>query len=176
MTRLNHITDRFVTLLTQSQSSLYAYILSLVQDGVLAEDLLQETNLTRWHKAGDFDPETHFMAWACRVAYFKVLSDRRRRARDRHVFNDELLDYLAERQAQRIEGLDRRRYALRDCLKRLSVSQRELIQKRYQPDGSVQAMAREQGRTVGVISQTLYRIRCKLIDCIHASLAVEPRP
>ncbi len=163
--------EHVVTLLTRAQPSLHAYILSLLPDPALADDVLQETNVTLWRKAGDFQPGTSFTAWACQVAWYKVLSARRRMARDRHCFGDELLDYLAERQAQRAEGLEPRRTALRDCIARLPEPQRRLLRDRYRPGASVQAIARDSGRTVGVVSQTLYRIRTALEECIRGSLS-----
>ena len=173
---MNKESQEFVQLLTQVQSSLYAYILSLVLDHAKADDLLQETNLTLWNKADQFEAGTHFLAWACKVAYFKVLSHRRSQARDRHVFNDELLDFLAEQQIERSEQQERRREALRHCIKRLSTYQQQLLAARYQAGGSVKDMAMKKGRTVGVISQTLYRIRCTLNKCIEARIAAEQLP
>ncbi len=163
----------FIRLLTQSQSPLYGYIMSLVLDHAQAEDLLQETNMTLWDKADQFKPGTSFLAWGCRVAYFKVLSHRRAMARDRHVFNDELLDYLAERQLDRADLLDRRREALQECLKRLPVYQQNLLRARYQAGGSVKIIAAQKRCSVGVISQTLYRIRCALIACVEARAVTE---
>lgn len=163
----------FVSLLTSSQSSVYAYICSLVFDSNVATDLLQETNLTLWRKRAEFEPGTNFAAWAYRVAYFKVLSYRRNLSRDMHLFDDELLDYLAERQSVRMEVGDRRHEALRGCMKKLSEPHRKLVQERYMTGGSVQVLAEKHGRTTAVISQTLYRIRCALLECIGAKLSME---
>ena len=52
-----------------------------------------------------------------------------------------------------------RNKALKSCLQKLSESQRKLVEERYKPGASVQKIAADQGRTVGAISQTLYRIR-----------------
>ena len=170
---MNKNSPEFIQLLTQAQSSLYAYILSLMLDHAQAEDLLQETNMTLWHKADQFRSGTNFLAWSYRIAYFKVLSHRRAMARDRHVFNDELLDYLAERQLNRVDLLDRRREALQECLKKLSVHQQNLLRARYKAGGSIKVIAAQKGCSAGVISQTLYRIRCALIKCIEARVVAE---
>ena len=165
--------QEFVRLLTRAQSSLYTYIYSLLPDSNMAEDLLQETNTTLWQKASDFEPGTSFLAWSCQVAYFKVLSQRRKLARDRHLFDDQLVDYLAEIQASRLDKLDGRRDALRQCLQKLPPDHRDLVEKRYRAGGSVQGIAENSGRTPGVVSQTLYRIRTELLDCIRTSLHLE---
>ena len=40
---------------------------------------------------------------------------------------------------------------------------------------SVQALAEELGRTIGSVSQTLYRIRAKLAKCVKRALNAEHR-
>jgi len=168
--------DEFVRLLTGAQTSLYAYILSLLPDRAAARDVLQETNLTLWHKRAEFQPGTSFMAWGCRVAYFHVLNHRRSLKRDRLVFDDELLDFLVERHVERIPEADRWELALKKCLENLPTGQRSLIEKRYAPDGSVQELAAAEGKSVGAISQTLYRIREALLNCIQGSLVTKESP
>lgn len=163
--------DEFITLLTAAQTSLWAYVFSLLPDHVAAQDVLQETNLTLWRKANAFQPGTSFLAWACQVAYFHVLSHRRRARRDRLVFDEEVLAYLAERQAERAEGLGERLVALRGCLEKLPPPSRQLLEKRYAPGGSVKELAEADGRSVAALSQVLYRIREKLLDCIETARA-----
>ncbi|MEO0446823.1 MAG: sigma factor, partial [Verrucomicrobiota bacterium] len=57
-------TAEFIDLLTRAQSAVFGYIMSLCQDHSRAHDLLQETNLTMWKKAENFEPGTNFNAWA----------------------------------------------------------------------------------------------------------------
>ena len=163
--------DAFITELTAAQPSLWAYVFSLLPDHVAAQDVLQETNLTLWRKASDFQPGTSFVAWACQVAYFHVLSHRRRVRRDRLVFDEEVLAYLAERQAERAETLADRLVALRGCLEKLPQPSRRLLEERYAPGGSVKDLAEADGRSVAALSQVLYRIREKLLSCIETTRA-----
>ncbi len=69
----------FVGSLTGSQRKLYAFILSLVRHPADADDILQETNLVLWRKAGEFEAGTSFEAWSFRVAHFQVMDHRKRR-------------------------------------------------------------------------------------------------
>jgi RNA polymerase sigma-70 factor, ECF subfamily len=162
--------EEFLTLLTASQSSVYAYIASLLPNRQQADDLLQETNMVLWRKAEEFESGTSFVAWACQVAYFNVLSHRRRKSRDRHTFGDDLFDYLAERQCERMDEVEDRQHALRKCLEKLPAKQRELIEARYAPGASVRRLADERQTTEGALSQSLYRIRNTLLECIKRSL------
>ncbi|OAI53247.1 hypothetical protein AYO44_04240 [Planctomycetaceae bacterium SCGC AG-212-F19] len=161
--------DEFIMHLTAAQASLWAYVFSLLPDHMAAQDVLQETNLTLWRKATDFQPGTSFLAWACQVAYFHVLSHRRQMRRDRLVFDDNVIAYLAERQADRAAELGDRLVALRGCLEKLPEPSRRLLQERYAPGGSVKDLAETDGRSVAALSQVLYRIREKLLNCIETA-------
>ena len=111
------------------------------------------------------------MAWSSRIAYFHVLSHRRKMGRDRLVFDEDVLDYLAERQLERTDETDRRATALKRCVEKLPSNQRELVAQRYAPGGSVQGIAAAAGRTVGAISQSLYLIREALRKCVEQAVA-----
>ncbi len=163
--------EHFIRDLTASQNSLYGYILSLLPDRAAAEDVLQEVNLTAWQKQENFTEGTSFFAWTAKIAYFHVLSHRRKMARDRLVFDDDVLDYLAERQVERAAEVDQRVKALKRCLEKLPANQRELVEQRYAPGGSVQDIAAAAGRKAGAISQSLFRIRGALLKCVEQTVA-----
>jgi len=165
--------EEFIRELTAVQPTLWAYVFSLLPDHAGAQDVLQQTNLTLWRKADDFQAGTSFFAWASKAAYFHVLSYRRGMRRDRLVFNDEVFAYLAERQAERLEeaGPGVRLTALRGCLEKLPPHSRRLLEGRYAPGASVQNLAETDGRSTAALSQVLYRIRETLLACIERSLA-----
>jgi RNA polymerase sigma-70 factor (ECF subfamily) len=173
MQTLEENREEFIRDLTAAQSSLWGYVFSLLPDHAAAQDVLQQTNLTLWRKAGDFQPGTSFIAWASRAAYFHVLTYRRGMRRDRLVFNDEVFAYLAERQGERMAegGPEGRLTALRGCLDKLPPHSRKLLESRYAPGASVKDLAEADGRSVAALSQVLYRIRETLLECIDASLA-----
>lgn len=166
-------TEEFIELLTGAQSAVFGYIVSLCHDHALAKDILQETNLTLWRKADDFEQGTSFPAWACRTAYFHLLNHRRKRSREQLVFDEDVFDYLAERQGERSAASDRRLEALRECVAKLPAAHRDLIDRRYRPGASVQAIARDEGKTEGAVSQALFRIRTTLQRCVEKRLLKE---
>lgn len=163
--------DEFVKLLTSCQSGLYACILSLMPDRVTSQDILQETNLTLWHKADEFEEGTNFMAWASRIARYHVLNFRRAKNRDQLVFDEELFRTLCERQAISIEDTPgSHAEALRECLKKLPKEHHALIEERYAPQGAVSRIAESRGQSVGAVSQMLYRIRESILNCVSLRL------
>ena len=93
-------------------------------------------------------------------------------AREKLVFNDEILDYLSERNDERIvqDAAADSIKALKSCMLKLSENHRILVEERYKPGASVKKIAADQKRTVGAISQTLYRIRHNLMLCVEKTL------
>ncbi|MEQ8616480.1 MAG: sigma-70 family RNA polymerase sigma factor [Lacipirellulaceae bacterium] len=158
--------DRFVLEIIAAQGRLYAYILSLLLDRDRAHDVLQQTNIVLLEKESEFQWGTNFGAWACSVAFYEVLSERRSRTRDRHLFNDELLALIAVDAEAEALSIDQRRVALEACLKGLTQPQKELLTARYAPGGSVEEMADVLNKTPGAVSAMLHRIRAKLAKCI----------
>jgi len=165
----------FIQHFTRHQRQIYLYILTLLPNATDAEEVLQETNLVIWRKAGDFQPGTNFRAWACQIAYFEVLKFRDRRRRDRLQFSQEFVDALAEEVAARADLLERRRLALTRCLGKLRERDRELIQHRYAPGQTSQSVADLLGRPLNSIYQSLGRIRKALFECVNRELAAESR-
>ena len=68
---------------------------------------------------------------------------------------------------------DPRRTALAACLQKLKPPQRDLVMRRYEPDGSVNAMAAAAGITPKAVSDRLRRIRDALLDCVNRAIARE---
>ena len=133
---MNSDSEEFVRLLTEAQGPVYGYLLTLIPDRSRARDLLQETNITLWKKAATFEEGTNFNAWACKIAYFHVLSFRRKMAREKLVFDDDILDYLAERNDDRLiqDFTKDRNSALKACMQKLSDKQRNLLKKGTNPE------------------------------------------
>ncbi|MEN1680545.1 MAG: sigma-70 family RNA polymerase sigma factor [Planctomycetota bacterium] len=164
---------RFLQLYTANQHRVLGYLLTLTGDRNVAEDLLQETAVTVFTKFSDFKPGTDFAAWACQVAYWKVMNHRRSVARSKTFLSDELLERLAERTVEIGPTLDARRKALDACLQRLDDRDRAFLMARYQPDGSVALAAQQAGRTTAATYKALTRLRQALRDCVSLQLAAE---
>ena len=159
--------------LIQHQERLYAYILALVGDGSVAEDVLQETNLAASRMLSESREVDNFVAWVFGVARNQVAAYRRIQGNDRLLFNDELLSIVGEEAADATDDLPLRQQALGGCLEQLPQEQRDLVLRRYHSGASVESLATELQRTVGSISQTLYRIRMTLMSCIEGKMTNE---
>jgi RNA polymerase sigma-70 factor (ECF subfamily) len=166
-------TEQFIRCLTDHQSRLFAYLVSLLGDVHEARNVLQETNLELWRKSSDFAVGTDFAAWSRRIAHFKVLAFLRDKKRDRHLFDGVLLNQIAHR-PQPAEDDETLRIALRRCLAALPDGLRLLIGRRYGSDLSIREIAQRVGKSEAAIKVALSRARKQLMHCIERRLAADP--
>ena len=162
-----------ITLLTDAQRVLHAFILSQVADLAAADDVLQETNLVLWDKRDDYTPGTDFRAWAFRIARYQVMAYRKQQTRDRLVFSDDLISQLANDADSRAAGHNERRNALAGCVSKLRDDDREMLKLKYAESMSGREIAEATGRSTDAVYQLLHRIRETLMECIRRVLARE---
>ncbi len=128
-----------------------------------------------WEKMEEFEADSNFGAWACTVAYYKVLDHRRKLKKDGVlVFNDTLCELLSEDSIEQPEEVDMKRSALSKCLSNLNNGERELLLARYQnKKGSMDEVSQVTGRSRASLRVTLSRLRDKLRNCIIKRIAAE---
>ena len=160
----------FTELMASHQPRLLAYIRSLVSNPEVAKDVLQQTNLVLLRKAKDFQPGTSFSAWARRVAYFEVLTQRRTIGRERILFDGDLLEKMANTAEHRSDQYEDRREALIECMRRLPEKLRAMLTERYVDQKGVIRIAEEMGATANAVSQKLFRAKSNLMKCVARRL------
>ena len=162
---------RLMALMTRHQRRIFSYIYALVPDRYDAEDLLQETSLVICEKFDDFKEGTDFVAWACQIAYWRVRYSRQKFARSKVVFDQEIVDAVAQTASEMVEELDDRHVALGNCLQKLHPRDRDLLLVRYEPGSGVEEAAKRSGRTLQTAYKALARLRKLLLDCVSTKLA-----
>ncbi|MEM1296699.1 MAG: sigma factor-like helix-turn-helix DNA-binding protein [Verrucomicrobiota bacterium] len=108
------------------------------------------------------------------IARFEVLKYRRKMARDRHVFREDVMELLTEsvEEQNSIVSNEKYREALAQCLGRLPSKSKELISAAYQDDQTIRELAVQIGKSDTALYKALDRIRKKLHDCIHRRVSL----
>lgn len=162
--------ERFTRLLMANQRRIYAFVLSLVHDPVMADDVLQEVSGVLWRKFDEFRDQTDFAAWAMSTARLSVFEWRRRQAKLPLSLSDEEMACLADDAAELCGEFETRRAALRECLHKLGEKERQLLHSRYFLQQSVAEMATQAGYTPRAIYKALDKIHAVLLRCIRRNL------
>ena len=60
----------YVELLTQHGRQLFGYIHALLRNFADTEDVYQQATLVTWQKFDQYESDTNFLGWACRISEF----------------------------------------------------------------------------------------------------------
>src|SRR6476619_3033649 len=154
------------TLFGRHRVALYRWLLRLVRDEALAEDLLSEVFLDVWRQAASFEARSSVSTWLLAIARYKALSARRRRT-------DAQLDEatmstvpdIADDPEISLQKKDRAE-ALRQSLPRLSPEHREVIDLAYYHGESVKEIADIVGINEATVKTRMFYARRKLAELV----------
>ena len=166
-------TREFISLLQANDRQLHGFILALVSDWNVADDLVQQTSIKLWEQFDQYRPEEDFGAWARAIARFEVLNYFNSIRRDRHVFSEAFMETVSRRSSALGHQQEQRRGALEKCLGELHERHRELIQRCYARGASIKSVAESLGRSLEATYKSVQRIRQTLHSCIDRRLKQE---
>ena len=161
---------QFLRHYAESEVALHTFVRSLVPTRQMASEVMQDVIIVLWEK---FDAAADFQGWAFGVAKNVALRHLRRQSRDRHVFDDELVNQLADDAVALVPVHDGHREALERCLDKLPAAQRELVLTAYTKGTRMDELATRRGQTPMALYKLLHRIRQALLECVERTLAKE---
>ncbi len=168
----------FVAALEAAQCDLRAYVCYLLGNTDAADDVVQETNLTLCQEWESYDTSRPFLAWAKTLAYYQVMTYLKTASREKVIFDETAVDFLAVLDARDDGGADvavRQAYWLEEGLKTLPHRDRSLINFRYRHRYSLTRLSRRYRMSVASLSFVLIRIRKKLGTFIARKMREEER-
>ena len=145
----------------------YRWLLRLVDDEALAEDLLSEVFLDVWRHAASFEARSSVSTWLLAIARYKALSARRRRT-DAEL--DEATVSTVPDTADDPEVTlqkENRAEALRQSLPRLSPEHREVIDLAYYHGKSVKEIAAIVSISEATVKTRMFYARRKLAELVE---------
>ena len=133
-----------------------AYLLKLTRDSQAAEDLMQETMLAIWRKAGQFDPSRgQASAWVFTIARNIWIDAWRKQKRPTFDPDDPALVPAAEPEASDMMELKQSGAALHEALKTLPAEQVELIRLSFFDEASHSTIAAQTGLPIGTVKSRI---------------------
>ncbi len=161
---------RVLRLLVEHHDELFSFILSIVRNLSVAEDVMQDVAVVVCERWNQFTVGTDFGKWSRQIARYKILSERDRTLKRIHLLDDDAIDRIAV-------GFDDDRHtshdhlaALRECLKHLKDRARNVVRLRYSGGISCEAIARRLGTALTTVYQDLSRARGSLANCVERRL------
>jgi RNA polymerase sigma-70 factor, ECF subfamily len=169
--------EEFVDLVGLHTSRVLAYIDARLLNWNDAEDVFQETCLALWQKFDEFKSGTNFLAWALRIADYRVMKFYTKQSR-RDAFTASLRDALMADVAVRATEEDAATSlaALTGCMERLTENDWKMVTLCYAEGLPVRQVADAMGRSPQSVHNSLCRIRKWLLDCIQRNLRASDMP
>ena len=157
------------TLFGRHRVPLYRWLLRLVGDEALADDLLSDVFLDVWRQAASFEARSSVSTWLLAIARHKALSARRRRP-DAEL-DEKIASSVADPADDPEVALQKRTRAdlLRRSLARLSPEHREVIDLVYFHGKSVNEVAEIVGIAAATVKTRMFYARKKLADFVAAA-------
>lgn len=161
-------------LFAHNEAALRRFVGSFLPSWEDVDEVVQRAAIALWRKFDQFDPDTNFIRWACVVTRFEALAYRRKMARDRLVFREDVLELMAEEAAEEFDGRSAEHEALETCLLAMPEKQRKFVMLAYTPSVKITELAEEAGSTAAAFYMLLKRLRGQLMKCVEAK-SLQPK-
>ena len=168
--------ETFVARFAHHEPDLRRFVRSLLPTWTDADEVVQQTAIVAWRKFDQYDPDTNFMKWACVIARFEALAYRRKMARDRLVFREEIMEMMADEGAEELDSRRVEHEALEACLAAMPEKQRRFVTLAYTPGVKVKELAEEAGSSAAAFYMRLKRLRRQLQVCVESKMEEEGEP
>jgi RNA polymerase sigma-70 factor (ECF subfamily) len=157
------------TLFSRHQMPMYRWLVRIVRDEALAEDLLSEVFLDVWRQAVSFEARSSVSTWLLAIARYKALSALRRRT-DAQLDDDvaATIPDTADDPERALQNKDRHEL-LRRSLARLSPEHGEVIDLVYYHGKSVKEVAEVVGVAEATVKTRMFYARRKLAELVEAA-------
>jgi len=154
-------------LFARHRTPVYRWLLRLVSNETVAEDLLSDVFFDVWQQAGRFEGRSAVTTWLLSIARFKALSARRRRT---HVELDETIETTVPDTADNADVVLEKKHQgemLRDALTKLSPEHREIIDLVYYHEKSVDDAADILSIPRATVKTRMFYARKKLAEMVQ---------
>jgi RNA polymerase sigma-70 factor (ECF subfamily) len=147
----------------------YRFILRIVRDATMAEDLVSQVFLDVWRTATQFEGRSQVSTWLLSIARFKALSSLRQR-RFEDIDQEEYLDMPDEADTPEV-SLERATTSeiLRACVAKLSPAHREIINLVYYHEKSVEEVGAIIGIPQSTVKTRMFYARKQLADLLRGA-------
>ena len=147
----------------------YRFILRIVRDTMVAEDLVSQVFLDVWRTAKQFEGRSQVSTWLLSIARFKALTALRQR-RFEDIDQEEVREIADEADTPET-SLDRSNTSaiLRACVAKLSPAHREIINLVYYHEKSVEEVGEIIGIPQSTVKTRMFYARKQLADLLKGA-------
>ncbi|MGC2081762.1 MAG: sigma-70 family RNA polymerase sigma factor [Bradyrhizobium sp.] len=155
------------TLYARHNVRVYRFILRIVRDTTIAEDLVSQVFLDVWRTAKQFEGRSQVSTWLLSIARFKALTALRQR-RFEDLDQDEVREIADDSDTpETLLERSTTRAILRACVAKLSPAHREIINLVYYHEKSVEEVGQIIGIPQSTVKTRMFYARKQLADLLR---------
>ncbi len=156
-------------LFARHQVRVYRFVVRLVGNQTVAEDLISEVFLDVWRQADRFEGRSAVSTWLLAIARFKALSAMRRKPEQE--LSEEMAGAIEDKSDDPEISIQKKdkSAALRRCLEVLSPEHREVIDLVYYHEKSVLEVAEIVGIPEATVKTRMFYARKRLSELLKAA-------
>lgn len=157
------------TLYARHSVRVYRFVLRMLRDASMAEDLVSQVFLDVWRTAGQFEGRSQVSTWLLSIARFKALTALRQRKYE-DIDQDDVME-VADGADTPEDSLarNRTRDILRSCVARLSPAHREVVDLVYYHEKSVEEVAGIVGIPASTVKTRMFYARKQLAELLRTA-------
>jgi RNA polymerase sigma-70 factor, ECF subfamily len=157
------------TLYARHNVRVYRFVLRIVRDTTMAEDLVSQVFLDVWRTARQFEGRSQVSTWLLSIARFKALTSLRQR-RFEDIDQDDVREIADEADTPET-SLERATTSeiLRACVAKLSPAHREIINLVYYHEKSVEEVGQIIGIPQSTVKTRMFYARKQLADLLKVA-------
>jgi RNA polymerase sigma-70 factor (ECF subfamily) len=156
-------------LFARHQVKVFRFVLRLIGNEAAAEDVISEVFLDVWRNAGRFEARSSVSTWLLAIARNKAYSALRRpRSEELDEAKAETIEDTGDDPEVAAQKRDKSEL-LRDCIQRLSVDHREVIDLVYYHEKTIEEVAEIVGIPENTVKTRMFYARRKLSEMLQAA-------
>lgn len=145
---------------------IYKFILRIVRDTTVAEDIVSQVFIDVWRTASHFEGRSQVSTWLHAIARFKALTALNRR-RHEDIKQSDVREIQEETNTPEISlNRNQTNAILRNCVAQLSPVHREIIDLFYYHEKSVEEVAEMIGIPQSTVRTRMFYARKQLVDLL----------
>jgi RNA polymerase sigma factor (sigma-70 family) len=169
--------DVYEVLVRQHEGMVFAYVLGLVRDPMLAEDIVQDALVIGFQKLATLQHKERFGAWLRVIARNLAFAELKRRNRetpaDQAVLEGMEDVFAAFDQTRQGETWEERVRIVEDCFHRLPEKLQEVCRLHYFEDQSLRQIVEKLRLGLDAVKKRLERARDAIRECAERRLRLD---
>lgn len=157
--------DAMQVLFGRHNVRVFRFVLNIVKDRTLAEEVTSDVFFNVWERAGQFERRSKASTWLLAVARNVALSARRRRRNESELDEARDIEDGAEGPEETAQAHSCSEM-LRHCVEKLPISHRQVVDLVYYHDASVEEVAQILAIPSNTVKTRMFHARKKLSDML----------